>query len=517
MCRRTLLTVTLLAASIFVLVAGASSAAAATPQPRGDPGNWTLAFDDEFSGTSLDTSNWAATTSGYNNNNMNPSPADVKVSGGDLKLRLSTAGTSSTLGVGGMVTTSATAGASPGFAFDVGDFVQARIDFPGPGTGPGASIYNWPMFWTSGPSWPAAGESDIFDGLGTATSNYIYDQAETAGGTPLAIDSGTIPGDWSNGWHTYGLYRGPSSVTVYFDGEPVTTYATHDDGAPQSILLAAGSSNGTDENVGSPSATGTASVISVSNVRVWAPTGSTSPEQPSGEAMPTGNIPGWTYTAGDDFSGSSLNTSLWGNTYYGQPGGDPGGWWNPSHIVVGGGEVALKGYQDPNSGAPSLATWTTAGMKATGLPQTYGKYEVRAKMDNGVGIGPVFMLWPANNSWPPEIDFAENNASNPRSIAYGTLHYGSGNTQIGNQVNVDWSQWHTYGVEWTPGQVVYTLDGNVWATVDNVNVPSIPMDLVMQTGENGPSSCGGWEQCTNATTPAEVDLDVDWIVAYSPG
>ena len=29
------------------------------------------------------------------------------------------------------------------------------------------TIYNWPAWWVSGPSWPAAGENDIADGLGS--------------------------------------------------------------------------------------------------------------------------------------------------------------------------------------------------------------------------------------------------------------------------------------------------------------------------------------------------------------
>jgi beta-glucanase (GH16 family) len=246
-------------------------------------------------------------------------------------------------------------------------------------------------------------------------------------------------------------------------------------------------------------------------------------DDPGGVPMPTGNIPGWTYVKGFDFTTAGTtqltDNSNW-QTYYGEPGGDPGGWWAGTHDIVTGGALHLKGYQDPSSGAPYSDIWTTGGAKLIGYPQTYGKYEVRFKMQNGEGVGPVIMLWPADNSWPPEIDFAENNGSNPRSISYATLHYGSNNTQIGSQTNVDWSQWHTYGIEWTAGQVVFTLDGTPWYTIDNANVPNIPMVLLFQTGDNGSvadGTCqGGFEQCTDSTTPAEVDGVVDWAVEYSP-
>jgi len=72
----------------------------------------------------------------------------------------------------------------------------------------------------------------------------------------------------------------------------------------------------------------------------------------------------------------------------------------------------------------------------------------------------------------------------------------------------------TSGVQWTAGHLVYTLDGKNWAQVTNTNVPSTPMNLDIQTQA---WACGTstWEQCPNASTPAQVNLDVDWVVAYA--
>ena len=49
------------------------------------------------------------------------------------------------------------------------------------------------------------------------------------------------------------------------------------------------------------------------------------------------------------------------------------------------------------------------------------------------------------------------------------------------KTKVDLTQWHTLGVVWTPGRLVYTIDGRNWATVANANVPSTPMVLDIQT------------------------------------
>jgi hypothetical protein len=231
---------------------------------------------------------------------------------------------------------------------------------------------------------------------------------------------------------------------------------------------------------------------------------------PSGVAMPAGNPPGWQMVFADDFAGASLNTKSWG-PYEGQPGGDPGGWWDPSHVVVHDGMVELQNYQDPILGN----RWVSGGLSsARALKQTFGKYLVRFRMDKGTGIAGIALLWPSNGGWPPEIDFAEDGGGN-RSNTSATLHYGSANDQVQRSVAADFSQWHTIGVEWTPGHLVYTLDGAVWATVANANVPAVPMELDLQTQAG---TCGDdWNPCADATTPAHVSMQVDWVVAYKIG
>jgi hypothetical protein len=231
---------------------------------------------------------------------------------------------------------------------------------------------------------------------------------------------------------------------------------------------------------------------------------------PSGIAMPAGNLPGWQMVFADDFGGTSLNTKSWG-TYEGQPGGDPGGWWDPSHVVVRNGMVELQNYQDPALGS----RWVSGGLSsARALKQTFGKYLVRFRMDKGNGIAGIALLWPSGGGWPPEIDFAEDGGGN-RSTTSATLHYGSANDQVQRSVATDFSQWHTIGVEWTPGHLVYTLDGAVWATVVDANVPVVPMEMDLQTQAG---TCGDeWNPCADATTPASVNMQVDWVVAYKMG
>jgi beta-glucanase (GH16 family) len=151
---------------------------------------------------------------------------------------------------------------------------------------------------------------------------------------------------------------------------------------------------------------------------------------------------------------------------------------------------------------------------ARALKQTYGRYEVRLRMDRGKGVAMIVLLWPVRDQWPPEIDFAENGGqTNTRNGVTATLHYGADNSQIQRSVRADFTRWHVVGVQWTPGLLVYTLDGRRWATVHGGVVPSQPMEMDIQAQAG---TCGDrYAPCPDATTPARVNLQVDWVAAYA--
>jgi beta-glucanase (GH16 family) len=226
---------------------------------------------------------------------------------------------------------------------------------------------------------------------------------------------------------------------------------------------------------------------------------------------PPGDLPGWRRVLVERFDGSRLNRSIWG-AYSGQPGGDPGGWWHSSHVVVRGGLLRLETYRDARHGG----RWVSGGVSsASGLEQRYGKYLVRFRMDDGFGVAGILLLWPQHGGWPPEIDFAETGGdSSGRPTLSATLHYGRSNHTIQRTVRGDFTTWHVLGVEWTPGRLGYTLDGRRWATVRSAHVPAQNMEMDMQTQAG---TCGDrWAPCPNSTTPARVVMEVDWVAAYRP-
>jgi beta-glucanase (GH16 family) len=222
-------------------------------QPVGDPLGraWTPVLDDEFNGTSIDTSKWVA-LDGWGNNNVTSKPKNCTESGGNLVLALPGDGTGCDL----YSSKQYGAGAN---AHDllVGDYLEARIWFPGPGSSPTSTIYNWPAFWAYDGSgnW-LAGENDIAEA--EHNLQYNYHAKTDANLNP--------PGNWGNSWHVYGIYRSATQTQMFWDGVLVGTDNTSDDGGPEAIMFTSGKS---DACCGAPAANGSAGNVLVDWVRDW--------------------------------------------------------------------------------------------------------------------------------------------------------------------------------------------------------------------------------------------------------
>jgi Tfp pilus assembly protein PilX len=232
-----------------------SNTTSTDPAPSGDPGNWGLNFDDEFTASSLNTKYWSdkVNVGEAVENNVAESPSNVAFSGGDLLLTLS----SSSLGAS--INTDPSQGMT-GYSFGDGYFVEARICFPGSGQ----EIYNWPAFWTVDND-TEGGEIDIAEGQQSLGTNYHCAQKVAE----CDYESGPIPGVWAAGWHTYGVDRENGINYVYWDGKQIASYKTLDNGAANYIVLNVGNSTGLDCSCGGTSVYGADSTVKVDYVRAW--------------------------------------------------------------------------------------------------------------------------------------------------------------------------------------------------------------------------------------------------------
>lgn len=122
-------------------------------------------------------------------------------------------------------------------------------------------------------------------------------------------------------------------------------------------------------------------------------------------------------------------------------------------------------------------TYTSARLVTKGKFSTkYGKIEARIKLPVGVGTWPAFWMLGANIAqvgWPAsgEIDIMEHVGRDQNRIL-GTLHYPgrSGGNAHGNTILINnaTSDFNVYAVEWTAATIKFSVNGNVYHTVQNL-------------------------------------------------
>jgi beta-glucanase (GH16 family) len=228
------------------------------PVPDGIPGSWSLVFDDEFSETSLDTSDWSTgwfgsgitdAVSTYEQDCYDPK--QVAVSGGELTIT-AIQQSETCNGVSQPYTTGAIT-TDGKFSYTYGA-AEARIYLPESGS----TISDWPAFWADGQNWPSTGEDDIFEGLaGSPCWTFHYGTLAD----PLIGGHGC--GSFLPGWHTVAADWEPRSITYYYDGVDVGKVTTGVTSAPMYLILDLAVS----QAISPPDVT--PATMAVDYVRVW--------------------------------------------------------------------------------------------------------------------------------------------------------------------------------------------------------------------------------------------------------
>ncbi len=141
-----------------------------------------------------------------------------------------------------------------------------------------------------------------------------------------------------------------------------------------------------------------------------------------------------------------------------------------------------------------------------------------AQSDKGRGFGSAILLWPQSERFPQdgEIDIMEV-PSETRDRAHFIVHFpgpGGKDKVYGSYAVDDFSEWHTFAVDWLPDRIVFHVDGVERLRVTDRNIiPKKPMHLCMQF-DQGPKK--DWIPAPDATTPAAFSLQVDWVRVYAP-
>ena len=262
----------------------------------------------------------------------------------------------------------------------------------------------------------------------------------------------------------------------------------------------------------------------------------------------TTDLPGWELVFNDEFSGNTLDTSVWNYVTGYYINDDPGtwGWGNnelehytdsPRNVNVQNGVLNLTAYEEPKSFPqdPSRYAQYSSGKITTEnkFSFKYGRIDFRAKLPVGDGLWPALWLLPDDDTYGTwaasgEIDVMEARGRIPESTS-GALHFGGtwpSNTHLsepftftdGGRIDTDF---HTYSVVWEENMIKWYVDGNLffflnsdqWYTTASSS-KTAPFDKEFYIIMN--LAVGGWFD--NGITPKAGDIpatmQVDYVRVY---
>jgi beta-glucanase (GH16 family) len=235
------------------------AAPAGRSSPQGIPGDWTLTFDDEFNGHSVDLTKWrpnwlassdTAITKPVNVHELSCyDPSLVTESDGFLTISAVERPCTANNGV--------TYPYASGIVESYGHYqftygvMEARIWLP-PGAG---AAQNWPGFWANGTGrWPTTGEIDVMEALhGNVCWHFHY-----TGGAPGGCAAGMV-----GGWHVFAADWQPGRIDFYYDGVLAGSVDSGITSAPMYLIVNLGLSSSISGPVVAPSR------MKVAYVRVW--------------------------------------------------------------------------------------------------------------------------------------------------------------------------------------------------------------------------------------------------------
>ncbi|MGE6492181.1 carbohydrate binding domain-containing protein [Exiguobacterium sp. NPDC077395] len=257
----------------------------------------------------------------------------------------------------------------------------------------------------------------------------------------------------------------------------------------------------------------------------------------------------WKLVWSDEFSKAEIDHSKWnfetGNWIVDKDGNPvAAGWGNNEkqfytdkneNAFIKDGKLVIRAKKEQASDQFGTYDYTSAKLTTKGtFSKTYGRYEMRAKLPTGKGLWPAFWMLPEEDrygGWAAsgEIDIMESWGSQPDKVA-GTIHYGEtwpNNKYTGKDYHfaegdgID--KWHTYAVEWEPGEIRWYVDGQLYQTQNDwyakeANKASkysypAPFDqnfyLIMNL------AVGGWfDGDVDETTPFPAEMEVDYVRVF---
>ncbi|GAM24501.1 hypothetical protein SAMD00019534_076760 [Acytostelium subglobosum LB1] len=236
---------------------------------------------------------------------------------------------------------------------------------------------------------------------------------------------------------------------------------------------------------------------------------------------------GWDLYFADEFSGTSLNTSVWRAENLAWPYSGQLEYYSPANCRVTGGNLEMTAKKEIVGGRNYTSCRISTDTKMFNL--TYGRFEARMKLPVGKGFWPSFYMFDKRsekcNATNPseywEIDVIENVGFNDNDNIHGSWWYGPATCQDADQKivtrtstisNID-SAFHIYSVVWDVDFLMIMVDNIPYLIANKTaNIPfpnNVPMYMILDLAIGG-----AWPGSPDATTIFPSKMIVDYVRIY---
>lgn len=208
------------------------------------------------------------------------------------------------------------------------------------------------------------------------------------------------------------------------------------------------------------------------------------------------NRDGWSLVWADEFDGDRIDPEKWdfdiGNGFFDYLSHTwIDGWGNeelqyytdsPTNVFVKDGALTIRAVKEALHGCGYTSARLKTRKRGGGAPmfaKQYGRFEIRAKVPYGKGLWPALWMLPLDDAYggwaaSGEIDIMEIVGEKPHEVL-NSIHFGSSGSdgralithvhRLPNGSTV--ADWHTYTVDWEPGEIRFYVDGVHTRTYDH--------------------------------------------------
>ncbi len=349
----------------------------------------------------------------------------------------------------------------------------------------------------------------------TAEQPTFFASSATAGFTGNILDDGSVALDWTDepGARGYNVYRAGEYIDTVFD----TSYRDENlDAGGYYYEVIAFDNNDQFELV-----------ADALTVYIDVPSAN---EATAAGTLPTHIAADYQMVFAEEFDTTTLDFERWNSAYlwgkdlvinseeqyYVDVENEPDFGYNP--FKLNGETLTIEAIRTPDelrdkaNGQPYLSGVLTS---YDSFQFTYGYVEARAKLPYGKGFWSAFWLLNAFYvDLRPEIDIMEHIADD-RDVVFHTYHYYDAagelrSTESMETAGVDFSsEFHTYGVEWRPGTLIFYVDGVEQRRVSDPNVSAQDMYIILNTAVGG-----WWPGSPDESTEFPSRYEIDYVRAY---